>query len=358
MSRLRHAITSLLKSNQTFALYFQSGKNEPELVVGKTEAFLKLPGDITRSENFVFAPYAPTDATPIYLINNDKYAIGEEAIEELVNDLQTIKTCTSSEKPLRSHLEKKDYEAIVQAGVNQIKENPDLEKIVLSRSFDVQGELSLSELLPSIKQAMPKALCYLVHIPEQGIWLGATPEKLLDVKDLQAQTNALAGTLPIDSDEEWSEKEIDEQQIVTDYIAHNLDTIGITDYKLDGPKTYKTGAVRHLNTVFDFQVKPEQTKLLIETLHPTPAVCGMPKQAADQLIAELEPMSREYYSGYLGPLNINNESHIFVNLRCMKVAKDKATLFVGAGITVGSIPHKEWEETEVKALTLLNVIRK
>lgn len=356
MQPLSHAINSLLQKNQAFALYYPPGGNEPELVMGKTEHGLHLPEGIMSSEHFVFAPYKATNDTPIYLIQKETYAKGEYAIGEAIEKTPTKEEIAPIQTP-STHLDQEAYKAIVEQGVNEIKANSDLEKIVLARSFELKQTLDLGALLPQLKATLPNAFCYLVHIPQQGTWLGATPEKLLIIQDGQAHTNALAGTLPADSTEAWTEKEIDEQQIVTDYIASNLEAIGINNYKTEGPTTHQSGSVKHLRTNFDFAVNPMQTKQLIEALHPTPAVCGLPKEKADALITTLEPNSRAYYAGYLGPLNINNESHIFVNLRCMKANEDTATLYVGAGITAGSIPAKEWQETEVKALTLLNVIR-
>jgi isochorismate synthase len=94
---------------------------------------------------------------------------------------------------------------------------------------------------------------------------------------------------------------------------------------------------------------------MLQLLHPTSAVCGMPKEPALQFILDNEKHSRAFYSGFLGPVNVASETHIFVNLRCMQIYTDKAVLYAGAGITADSDPQKEWEETELKCLTLLNV---
>ena len=87
---------------------------------------------------------------------------------------------------------------------------------------------------------------------------------------------------------------------------------------------------------------------MLDLLHPTSAVCGMPLEESKKFILANESHERSFYSGYLGPVNIQNETELFVNLRCAKVFKNKLRLFSGAGITDDSIPEKEWEETELK----------
>lgn len=83
----------------------------------------------------------------------------------------------------------------------------------------------------------------------------------------------------------------------------------------------------------------------------------MPRKESLLLISELELHQREYYSGFLGPVGLKNRLSFFVNLRCMKVLEDKLALFIGGGITADSVPEEEWLETEIKAETLLSVIR-
>ena len=82
----------------------------------------------------------------------------------------------------------------------------------------------------------------------------------------------------------------------------------------------------------------------------------MPKEAAAKFISENEAHARKYYSGFIGPVNNNQDTHLFVNLRCMEIFKGHAVLYAGAGITEDSNPEKEWLETEMKFNTLLNVI--
>jgi isochorismate synthase len=95
---------------------------------------------------------------------------------------------------------------------------------------------------------------------------------------------------------------------------------------------------------------------VLHSLHPTSAVCGMPKQEALSFILEKEGYNRAFYSGFLGPVHLQGQSNLFVNLRCMQLQKTSAILYVGAGITQDSIPCAEWDETVLKSKTLLSVL--
>jgi isochorismate synthase len=97
---------------------------------------------------------------------------------------------------------------------------------------------------------------------------------------------------------------------------------------------------------------------MLALLHPTSAVCGLPKEPATVFIRQQEGYDRSYYSGFLGPVQVDGESHIFVNLRCMQLFEDTALLYAGAGITADSEPDKEWQETKLKMDTMREIIVK
>ena len=95
---------------------------------------------------------------------------------------------------------------------------------------------------------------------------------------------------------------------------------------------------------------------LVNLLHPTSAVCGMPLDKAYKFINENEVNGRELFTGIFGPINLDDKSHLFVNLRSATVIADKIYSFAGAGITIDSDSDKEWEETELKCETILSLI--
>ncbi|MEA3463441.1 MAG: chorismate-binding protein, partial [Bacteroidota bacterium] len=90
--------------------------------------------------------------------------------------------------------------------------------------------------------------------------------------------------------------------------------------------------------------------------HPTPAVAGQPKEDAICFIKQLEPHDRDYYTGFLGPLQHRGATDLFVNLRCMKITPSFISLYVGGGITLESDPAEEWNETRLKAQSLLKIM--
>ena len=156
----------------------------------------------------------------------------------------------------------------------------------------------------------------------------------------------------------WSQKEIEEQALVSRYIVNCFKKIRVREYIENGPKTIQAGNLLHLKTEFTCDKNainfPELGSVMLSLLHPTSAVCGMPKEAAVAQINKLEKHDRAFYSGFLGPVNYNDTTALFVNLRTMKIDQQHITLYAGCGITADSDPEKEWLETEMKIKTVLS----
>ena len=163
---------------------------------------------------------------------------------------------------------------------------------------------------------------------------------------------SLAGTLPVD--EEWSEKEIEEQKPVTNYISEILKKY-VTLSEVEESETYNhiSGNIKHLRTDFTAKIEDNRLEELIEELHPTPAVCGIPKEFCKEKIIEIEQYNREFYAGYI-KIETEEEIYYFVNLRCAKIYKNQVIAFAGGGITALSSPEKEWRETELKSQAILH----
>jgi isochorismate synthase len=212
----------------------------------------------------------------------------------------------------------------------------------------------------------PTAFVSLVAIPGIGTWLGASPEVLLTLDEDVLTTMALAGTQRRPEDRaleaiQWGPKETAEQEMVSAYIRDFFRGAGIANLQEDGPRTVAAANVVHLQSLFRVRL-PEDARLalanrVLDELHPTSAVCGMPKHQALEFILGHEGYNRRFYSGFLGPVHMNDRSSLFVNLRCMQLDEGFATLYVGGGITADSDPGAEWRETEMKAETMLSVLR-
>lgn len=264
---------------------------------------------------------------------------------------------------------KENFIGLVQKGIDAINKGF-FSKVVLSRTETIDlPDFDIETVFERMLQQYSTAFCYCWFHPKIGMWMGATPEKLLQAKENKFNTMALAGTQLFQDNGviSWQNKEREEQEFVTDFIIDNLKNIA-SEVVISNPYTTRAGNILHLKTDIEGVLKPDSDlKKVVDVLHPTPAVCGLPKILARDFILENEGYEREYYTGFLGEINHDfstNEvaSDLFVNLRCMKIEKTsnavhtKAHLFVGCGITKDSNPQAEWEETVNKSKTMKRIL--
>ncbi len=238
-------------------------------------------------------------------------------------------------------------------------------KVVVSRKEEIEiGELAIEDIFKKMLQLYPSAFKYFFYHPKIGSWFGASPEQLLKTDGTKMATVALAGTQLAASTEKvtWSDKEIKEQQLVTDFIINHIEDF-VKDVTISTPYTQKAGNLYHIKTDISAHLKTKKSlKNIILSLHPTSAVCGLPKAIAKDFIIKNEEYNREYYSGFLGELNIEldtfrtQKTDLFVNLRCAKLKKGKVDIFVGCGITKESNPQAEYIETANKAMTIKKIL--
>jgi isochorismate synthase len=234
--------------------------------------------------------------------------------------------------------------------------------VIISRQIPVKRtDVSLGETFLQLHDQTPNAFTYLVNLPVAGIWMGATPEVLIKSDGNRFETVSLAGTQvrkPGNEEYFWSTKDIEEQAFVSRYMLDVFFNFDIHQYKTVGPESMESGKVAHLKTSFFFPAEKIADCMgsFISDLHPTPAVCGLPKDLAAEFILKNEVHERKYYTGYLGPWRLNQQVALFVNLRCMEITLREYVLYAGGGITSHSVPEKEWDETNQKAKTLLSVI--
>lgn len=306
-------------------------------------------------KGFVFTPFDASDFPIIPLEYSDVYV---EKVNENVFFVSNDNSVSSNSEA------KNDFENLVEKGVQAIKNNK-FQKVVLSRKeeisvtdFDV--EVTFKRLLSNY----PTAFKYCFFHPKIGTWLGATPEQLLQTNGNELKTVALAGTqLHVDNKEViWQEKEKNEQQLVTDFIVESLEDL-VKEITISSPYSVKAGNIWHIKTDISATAKNKNAfQKIIKSLHPTSAVCGLPKQEAKVFILENENYEREFYAGFLGEMNIDlltfklQKTDLFVNLRCMKIEDKIASLYIGCGITEDSIPENEYIETVNKSMTMKKVL--
>ena len=268
-----------------------------------------------------------------------------------------------------NELDKNKFKNLISNGIQAI-ENKEFKKVVLSRIETIDlVDFDLIDGFEKLVQLYPNTFVYCFFHPKVGIWLGATPEQLLKANDSDFKTIALAGTQKdIGSNAiVWHKKEQEEQQLVTDYIADILKDVA-SEIVVSIPYSIKAGSIWHIKTDISGKLNSGfGLKKVIQLLHPTPAVCGLPKNESKAFLLKNENYDRTFYTGFLGDLNIENKTDLFVNLRCMKIefassqkisglAMTKAHLFMGCGITKDSVPEKEWEESVNKSMTMRKVL--
>ena len=230
-------------------------------------------------------------------------------------------------------------------------------KIVVARREETSDKgMHPLEIFKALTASYPQAFVYLWYHPETGIWCGASPEILLKVKDEVFHTMSLAGTRLYreEGPASWGVKELEEQRLVTELIREELkDHLTYVGEAHD----HRAGPLVHLRTDLRGRIPGGgHPGTIIEKLHPTAAVCGIPRKAAMEFILNREIFPRAYYTGYLGEFMgpDEGESLLFVNLRCMQLfpEQEKAWIYVGGGITSDSDAEKEWEETVAKSETM------
>ena len=255
-----------------------------------------------------------------------------------------------SEVNLGVSMQAAEYVEMVCQAKEQCKS--ELSKVVLSRNLDIAtNEVDVNEVLLKLRTSFPSAFVYALKTEEDGLWIGASPEVLVRKSKNQFQTVSLAGTRWENDD--FTEKERIEQSVVTQSI---LDDLSLSLDHASEPKEVRFGSIRHLESKIKWQ-SLESLSDISKKLHPTPAVCGLPKKAALQFINELEVYDRKLYTGYLQLEGIAEDDISFVNLRCMQLFRDHIRFYIGGGINSMSHPESEWIETEKKLETLLDAIK-
>jgi isochorismate synthase len=340
---------ALAEKKSAFAVYSKPGENIVRGIFGYEGADHEFE---PAAKGFIFAPF--TEGKKIY-IPADESALLAESFESMEPENQVFY------EPGTDGSAKNSFEALVAKSIHAINSGQ-FEKLVCSRPEEITvADIDAVSIFKRILKTYPNAFCYCFFSPETGLWMGATPEQLLKVKDNTFNTVALAGTQLYNAQKtaEWPEKEQQEQQFVTDYIVDKLGNL-VTDVKITQPYTFRAGSVVHIKTDISGTIQHTGTLYeIIEALHPTPAVCGLPKELAQQFLTAHEGYNREYYSGYLGEINMgqgSNNTDLFVNLRCMKIKSNKVILYVGCGITKDSNPEKEFFETVNKSMTIRKVL--
>jgi len=333
--------------------------------------------DLQNTESgFVVSPFMNPEGNETLFLKSDVFASTDKNGNWIVEKGELLKNEDTEKSPQKYYLnnrpdteisgEKSHFIKMVENGITAIEEG-EFDKVVSARTYDesLSDNFDIIDQFNRLENAYPDAFVSLVSIPGRGTWMGATPELLVESTNNHFRTVSVAGTQPFPLDKDvseatWNQKEIEEQAMVSRYIIEQFKTIRLREFVETGPRSVRAGNMIHLKTEFNVDLNevhfPELGTVMLNLLHPTSAVCGMPKFSALRFIAANEHLNREFYSGYLGPVNMEGITRLYVNLRCMQILRTRAVLYAGAGITHDSVPEKEWKETALKCQTLLDVM--
>ncbi|MBC2840712.1 chorismate-binding protein [Robiginitalea sp. SC105] len=346
LSRLQPLLEEQLQASLPLVVYREPGGREL-LTLLQDDSRLSIMEGMDRP-GFVFAPFHFISRQAVLLQADTYYR----------TPYKPGPPCEQTVSPRPDPEGREIHKELVAEAIRAIR-GSELEKVVLARRFSVPFSGSATELFFHLCDTYPEALCYLWHHPETGTWLGASPEQLMAFDGEKGCTDALAGTLPAKGTAapDWTGKEYREQQMVAQYIREKLREAGL-EAEVGPTRNERAGSLWHLKTRIGFRAGTAQAAKLVTSLHPTPAVCGLPAGPAREYILKHENFDREFYAGYLGEVGLQapGSFRLYVNLRCMQLRSGNAHVYVGGGITAESDPGLEWEEIQHKSLTVLRVL--
>lgn len=359
------ALQLCIDRNLAFAAYRLPNGDSIRLVVQKNQSArkVKIDSELFTESGFLISPFIENKTNYSYFIQPDLNYISTDYVD--FEELSKMKAIPIKEERFGNGIVlKKEFLKQVEEIKKAIADGM-FQKAVISRIKVIERNCrsKLSEVFHLLCNSYSNAFVYIFNAAGQT-WMGATPEPLICSHKNDLETVSLAGTRAYNANNlnlhNWSRKEIVEQELVTLYIENTLSSLHIYYLNKKGPYTKKAGNLIHLRTdlTLDFKQVNGQLGELVKELHPTSAVCGLPKNESMKFIIDIEKHNRKFYSGFLGPVNIDEKILLFVNLRCMQVMSNRLILHIGAGITSDSVPEEEWAETEIKADTLLSVIHK
>ena len=366
ISGFARAVVERLQKEQPFVVYHKPGDL---LIRAWFPDEVKLDPVMNEARGgFVFSPFDPECPSVLYPENASTileapsgdypFRPKTEGSAKKLNRL-LISVKKGGQEASAAEAERSRHEELVSETIKYIRSGK-ASKVVISRRERLEVEqLDPLYVFGSLIDKYPQAFSYLWFHPGIGMWAGASPEMLLSIGGEAFRTMALAGTRVWEDGVEpaWGKKELEEQRLVTEMIQLEL---GKSLEGVGKPYSQRAGHLVHLRTDIEGRLGPGTLPdEIIGKLHPTAAICGMPRKEARGFIDRNEGYSREYYTGYLGELMVTGKKYtnLFVNLRCMKLdRKENAVwIYVGGGITEASQAEREWEETVAKSEVMKGV---
>lgn len=338
------AINKAISCNATFYAYRMP--NESCAVFSASRE-----GETGNGKGFAIVPFTDSYA------NAPKVIIPQGTDAETFLDADTILYSYPSthRTPAQSTTMFSEYSSEFKACMHLLSAG-ELSKVVLSRitkcSFE---EIDWGRFFINMSETYPSAFVFIFNSPATGFWAGASPETLARYHDRELQTMALAGTKIASDKSDWGQKEIVEQRLVADFIESVFASSGAA-FKKSPLYSQPAGKVKHLCNNYSARIEePSVAERILKHLHPTPALCGIPQDAAKEAISKIELHDRLYYGGYVGPYSPTGFDY-FVNLRSLQFDNESQILYTGGGLTTDSVLESEWRETEIKTDTMMSIL--
>ncbi len=261
---------------------------------------------------------------------------------------------------------KADWQRSVTAATDRIAA-AELRKVVLAQALETRlaSPLSVPDLLSRLGETYPDCFRFLFE-PTDGStgFFGATPERLVSLRGRTVETGALAGTTgrgEMPEEDEWlaaellaDEKNVHEHELVSDAIRNQLAPFAAS-IRSGERGVRRLATVQHLETPITAELDTDEHVLtLVEALHPTPAVGGLPPKRALSTIRDTEPFERGWYAAPVGWFDAAGYGSFAVAIRSALAREDVVTLFAGVGIVGDSDPDREWDEAQLKYRPILD----
>lgn len=274
------------------------------------------------------------------LQENPKFYIANGENVDLSKCFSTQETITRDNPPNISELNEV---------MNYLGNNPQ-NKIVysFSKNHENNDGLDCNKIFEKAKKDFPHCLFFHIESKIFGTWLGATPELVLKIENDKIYSQALAGTKHIN--EEWSKKEILEQEIVTKHLEESFESLNLDNIETQSLESENMGNIKHLKTNISANLNIKENNIieLIKKIYPSPAVCGYPKMESYNFLEEKEKHNRELYTGLIGYKKGKNW-WVYSILRCAKAfSKNNIKIYAGAGMISTSDVQAEKIEIERK----------
>jgi menaquinone-specific isochorismate synthase len=244
------------------------------------------------------------------------------------------------------------YRSVVERGLDLV-EGGELRKLVLAvrQQLLLAQPLDPLQLLAQLRQRQPGSCRFLWQQANGAALLGASPERLLTVRQGQLRSDALAGTAPVGRDAALllhSDKDRREHELVVEAITSVLQQAGLSPRRPRHPRLARHGQLLHLHTPITSPLGDQQPLAIAAALHPTPAVAGLPRRQAMAALRSLEPFERGHYAAPIGWIDSEGDTELRVAIRSGSLQGQRLELTAGAGLVRGSAVERELAEVALK----------